>query len=321
MIRTMIIKLTSNCNLACSYCYYVGHERTPKGKLNLQTLRYTLQKYSNYTGSEPASCRIYLHGGEPLLLGKRYIRSIAEELKLYPNIKFNVSLQTNGVLLDNEWIDICLENKIALGISLDGKKEKHDKFRVFPNGRGSYENAMDAINLMKSRDVPFTTLVVVDPDQHQKDLYDFLMENGLYNLDFLIPMANYQDIKEGQDISVGKAFIDLFDCWFLQDDTRIKIRYFDAMISKILTGRADDCTLNTVCSSVITLQPDGSVELCDDLSITNDVAFVRHSKPITELEFSEIETWTKNTLSEAGASKLPDACRICEIKDICTAGC
>jgi uncharacterized protein len=321
MIRTMIIKLTSACNLACSYCYYVGHERTPKGRLSIEKMRLTLEKYADYIGSERASCRIYLHGGEPLLLGKKYIREVAEELRRYPNIDFSVSLQTNGVLLDEEWIDLAMENGFYLGISLDGQKERHDEFRVFPNGKGSHDSAMKAIRLMHSKRAPFTTLVVINPYEDQKALYDFLMENELYNLDFLIPMANHTSMPPGQDIAVGRALVELFSEWWQRDDPRVKIRYFDALVSKILTGKADDCTLNTVCSSVITLQPNGSVELCDDLSITDDLAFVRHERSIDQLTFREIEKWTTSQLRSYGASVLPDDCQSCEIKEVCTAGC
>ena len=73
---------------------------------------------------------IVLHGGEPLLLQKSYLERLFQDIGLNrPEKEVNIQLQTNGVLIDKDWIKLFCDYKIGVGISIDGPKYIHDLYR------------------------------------------------------------------------------------------------------------------------------------------------------------------------------------------------
>ncbi|QEE28412.1 quinohemoprotein amine dehydrogenase maturation protein [Terriglobus albidus] len=144
-LQSIVLNITNQCNLSCSYCYEFGEDKiaTPDGKPKFMDW-HTAKASVDYL-FESASSRDALHitffGGETLmnfpLLQKvvDYARGLAKE----KNVRIGFSLTTNATLLTTKIIEYLADNEIGVTVSIDGTKEMQDKFRIFSNGKGSYD--------------------------------------------------------------------------------------------------------------------------------------------------------------------------------------
>lgn len=162
------------CNMHCDYCFYTDETKNRQeasyGFMSDATLKNIIRK----TISKADLISYVYQGGEPLLRGLKFFEQAIKYQKQYvrENTKVCNSLQTNGYMLDEEWCRFFAENNFLLGISLDGIKLTHDKFRHTKTGEGSYDkikkNIVSKLQiyiiqlsgiLLKS--VPFSTKLVV----------------------------------------------------------------------------------------------------------------------------------------------------------------
>jgi uncharacterized protein len=146
-LTTMVLNVTNQCNLSCTYCYEYGEDRivdTENGKkpkfMNEQTARESVDFMLRESG-ENRMAHLTFFGGETLLnlpviqFAIRYARERAAETG--KDVDF--SLTTNATLLRPDVIEFLAENRVGVTISIDGPKEMQDQFRVFQNGTGSYD--------------------------------------------------------------------------------------------------------------------------------------------------------------------------------------
>lgn len=140
-IDTLVITLTRDCNLNCSYCFV----KKKREKVSLKKVKSTLDLFLKNSKSQKT---IIYFGGEPFL-EKELIRKIIEYTnKKEYNIKHKII--TNGTLLDKEFIQFLKKNNIGIGISLDGVQESNNKNRKFiKNKEGSYFSIIDNIKYIK----------------------------------------------------------------------------------------------------------------------------------------------------------------------------
>jgi uncharacterized protein len=146
-LTTMVLNVTSKCNLACTYCYEYGEDRVADMSsskmprfLDEATARQSVDFMFARAGSNEI---VYLtfFGGETLLNFKVLQSTLvyARQQAVLHGKHVEFSLTTNGTLLKPEIIEWLAENDVAVTISIDGPKEMQDRFRVFHNGKGSYE--------------------------------------------------------------------------------------------------------------------------------------------------------------------------------------
>jgi uncharacterized protein len=144
-LQTLVLNVTNQCNLSCEYCYEFGEDKiaTPEGKKKFMDWE-TAQTSVDYLLSESKgrhSVHITFFGGETLMnfpLLKQvvdYARARAKE----EGVNIDFSLTTNATLLTPTIIQYLADNYVGVTVSLDGTKEINDKFRVFSNGKGSYD--------------------------------------------------------------------------------------------------------------------------------------------------------------------------------------
>jgi uncharacterized protein len=144
-LQSIVLNVTNQCNLSCQYCYEFGEDKiaTPEGKKKFMDWE-TAQASVDYLFMESQgrpSVHLTFFGGETLMnfpLMKQvvtYARHKAAELGR--TIEF--SLTTNATLLSSAIIEFLAEHGIGVTVSMDGPKEMQDKFRIFANGKGSYD--------------------------------------------------------------------------------------------------------------------------------------------------------------------------------------
>ena len=179
-----VVSLTCNishaCNLKCKYCYadnglYGGKEMLMSEKMAQKYVEFLLNNSGNVR--EVHFC---FFGGEPLLnfsvvqstveYGKRCAKSLGKRI--------NFGLTTNGTLLTHEITDFLIKENISVSISIDGSSEINDRFRVYPDGKGTYDTIIERVgSLIKQR----TTPVHVTVTKHALNIGDIvchLLESG-----------------------------------------------------------------------------------------------------------------------------------------------
>jgi len=141
VVKALCLHIAHDCNLACKYCFaeegeYKGYRSLMSFEVGKQALDFLIANSGNRHNLE-----VDFFGGEPLMNFEvvkelvKYGRSM-EELH---NKKFRFTLTTNGVLLDDEVIEFANKEMNNVVLSIDGRKEIHDKMRPSRNGKGSYE--------------------------------------------------------------------------------------------------------------------------------------------------------------------------------------
>jgi len=146
-LTTMVLNVTNQCNLSCTYCYEYGEDKivdTENGRqpkfMSEETARQSVEFVLKESGTNPAA-HITFFGGETLMnfpvLQKTIGYARARAAELGKTVDF--SLTTNATLLKPEIIEFLADNDVGVTVSIDGPREVQDKFRVFNNGTGSYD--------------------------------------------------------------------------------------------------------------------------------------------------------------------------------------
>lgn len=193
-LQTLVMNVTNQCNLSCQYCYEFGEDKvaTPEGKakfMDWETAQQTVDFLIRESG-ERRSIHITFFGGETLMnfpLLKRVVVYAREEAaKRGKTIDF--SLTTNATLLSTAIIDFLSENSIGVTVSIDGPKATNDQFRVFANGKGSYDIIVPKIRelLAKHHTRPIAARVTLTtPDVDVLGVYKHLRHDlGFHEVGF-----------------------------------------------------------------------------------------------------------------------------------------
>lgn len=175
------------CNLKCDYCFYLEKESqfTHEKWMDDSTLKEFIKQYIAASGNQ-----VYFtwQGGEPTLAGLDFFRKVIHYQQCYAGQKriFN-ALQTNGILLNNEWCAFLKEHEFLVGISIDGPQELHDRYRRSNSGNGTFAKVIAAIERLKSYQVEFNTLTVINNVNvhYPLEVYHFLKSIGSKHMQFI----------------------------------------------------------------------------------------------------------------------------------------
>ena len=144
VVKALCLHIAHTCNLNCSYCFasqgkFHGERAVMSFEVGKQALDYLIENSGSRRNLE-----VDFFGGEPLLnfgVVKQlvaYARSVEKE----KGKNFRFTLTTNGMLIDDNVIDFCNREMSNVVLSLDGRKEVHDRFRVDYAGRGSWDTVV-----------------------------------------------------------------------------------------------------------------------------------------------------------------------------------
>src|SRR5256885_1710583 len=108
--QLFILKLIERCNLACSYCYMFEFERDISATLppvmSEAVVAKTLRRIKEHLcANKMQGCVLELHGGEPLMFGRQRLKQLVDTARAeLSDFDVTVGLQTNAVLLNDEWL-------------------------------------------------------------------------------------------------------------------------------------------------------------------------------------------------------------------------
>jgi len=195
----LTLHLTTACNMCCDYCYAPPHDGTP---MTEAVGREAMALASRLT---EGSCGIVFFGGEPLL-HKDLIRALIEhgrELERGQAGRFHFKVTTNGLLLDEQFLEFSLRHDLLVAMSFDGVREAHDRHRRFRNGGPSFDILLNKLKLLLDLRPYASVLMVVNPDtaQYLADSVSFLLDVGAR---YLIVSLNYAADWQEADFQVLK---------------------------------------------------------------------------------------------------------------------
>lgn len=141
VVKALCLHIAHDCNLACKYCFAEeGEYHGRRALMSFDVGRRALDYLIAHSGSR-RNLEVDFFGGEPLMnwqvVKDLVIYGREQEKKFDKNFRF--TLTTNGVLLNDEIMEFCNREMANVVLSLDGRKEVHDRMRPFRSGKGSYD--------------------------------------------------------------------------------------------------------------------------------------------------------------------------------------
>ncbi|MET1414752.1 cyclophane-forming radical SAM/SPASM peptide maturase GrrM/OscB [Roseibium sp. HPY-6] len=155
----LVLQSTPFCNIDCSYCY-LPH-RSDSSRMPIETAAGAVN-WLVREGLAPDRISIAWHAGEPLVLPVEWYREAFDAIDEAAVGRDVVhSIQTNAMLINDDWCDLFLERNVQIGVSIDGPKELHDANRKTRTGAGTHAQAMRGIARLRDSGIPFHVIAVV----------------------------------------------------------------------------------------------------------------------------------------------------------------
>lgn len=282
-VDTVLLKVASRCNIDCRYCYVynmgdTGWSRGPK-QMSRETCQVTAAALASLACEQGRPFAVVLHGGEPLLLGAASLASVITTLREALPAECAISIQTNGILISREILDLCAGAHVTLSVSLDGPRHVHDRYRVGFTGEGTFDKVLEGIGQLRAHpDSGFLftgLLAVIDPEFDPSEVYHFFKGLGPPSVDFLYKDGNHSRLPAGKvspsTTEYGQWMAALLDV-YLADDNPIRIRILDDMIKLVLGGVGSKDGVGLTNYGVLIVDTDGSVTKNDTLKSSFDGA-------------------------------------------------
>ena len=283
-LSQFVLKVHSHCDLACDHCYvYEAADQSWRGRpmaMSGEVIRQTARRIADYAASrELADVQVVLRGGEPLLAGRARLRQIVSELgsALRDVCRLDLTIHTNGVLLNQAFCELFAEYGVKVGFSIDGDRAANDRHRRYADGRSSHDKVVQAIGLVRTgpfRDLYAGLLCTIDLANDPLVTYESLMDLGPPRIDFLLPHATWDHPPArtpGADSEYASWLIAIFDRW-VADRCPTRIRTFDSILSTLRGGRSYTEALGLEAASLVVIETHGSYEQVDSLKAAFDGA-------------------------------------------------
>jgi uncharacterized protein len=328
--RQFVVKLHSRCNLACRYCYvFAMADRTWRDAprvIDRATVAAVAARIAEHvTRHRLDSVDVVFHGGEPLLAGPELLDHAAGTLRRTVPATVNLSVQTNGILLDEQVLAVLHRHEVRVGVSLDGPAEVNDRHRVFASGAGSHAAVAAALTLLRRPEhAPLYggLLCTVDVRSDPADTYGALLDMAPPLVDFLLPHGNWDNPPplrdpRSTDPVYGRWLAAAYDAWVARPDTRV--RFFEQVQNGLLGGRSTSEAIGLSPVTVLVVDTAGKMEQVDSLrSVGHDAAAVGLN--VRDHSFDRALEHPGIVARQIGSAALPDSCLDCPVHRICGSG-
>jgi uncharacterized protein len=280
--------------IKCDYCFYlekralfgVGEDyRMPDEVL----AAYTAQ----YVRSQPTPVVEFVwHGGEPTLRGLDFFkRAVALQQPYRGEKQIRNVLQTNGMLLTDEWCAFFKEHDFFIGLSLDGPREIHDRYRKGRHDEPTFDGVMRGLRLLQKHGVEFNVLACVGRDTAYQplDVYRFFKDEGVTFIQFTPIIEREPDAATAEtglwlappavldrpepNVAVtpwtveperyGEFLIAIYEEWVRKDVGTVFVMNFEWALNAWMGEGSPVCIFARQCGRAVAVEHDGSVYACD----------------------------------------------------------
>lgn len=276
-IDNLVVKIAELCNLGCKYCYLYEHgDTTFKARPRFMSdgvyggLLASVRRYCDEVPGRRMS--ITFHGGEPTLVGPDRLISLAERARnVLGSYLDTLQMQTNGTLIDDQWVSALERTGVHASVSLDGPPDIHDRNRVDHAGRGSHEAAVRGLKRLQSAGLKPGVLGVVTPGEDGARVYRHFRELGVSSINLLLPDVTH----DSRDTWYGGAgptpvadfLIPAFDAWFDEDNPAVVVSVFYGLLRRMLGGPMTNDAFGNPILRYLIVDTDGSIQPNDALRV------------------------------------------------------
>jgi uncharacterized protein len=342
----IVFKVAERCNINCTYCYYFNMgentalERPPL--IDVETAR----AFARWIGRgceelQIPKAMVAFHGGEPMLLKPRNFGAICEALRdeVGSVTELSLSIQTNGTILSDTWLDLFREHGVRIGVSIDGNRQANDRYRLSRRGKSTFSQTEDFIKRTVAwaegnpRLIP-ATISVIDPRNDYKEVYAYLRSLGVEQMNFLLPDRNAEQALSLQSSrGYGRALYEIFESWLTEDNPAVRVKYVNNLLGHFQLSRPDidlaaDIDAGIIKApqrlkkqyQVIIARSDGTVAIND--SYIPALSWYKDA-PVYSISSHTLRDFLSDAIFqeiEAMANTLPSGCKSCQWRKICGGG-
>ncbi|CNI11675.1 galns arylsulfatase regulator (Fe-S oxidoreductase) [Yersinia thracica] len=331
----IILKISERCNINCDYCY-VFNKGNPAA--NNSPARLSDRNINDLAEFLHTACREYkigtlqidFHGGEPLLMKKENFAKMCERLLTgrYSKTNIRFALQTNGTLIDEEWISLFEKYSVNASISIDGPKHINDRHRLDTKGRSTYEATVRGLRILqhahKQGRIPSApgVLCVANAQANGAEIYrHFVDELKVYGFDFLVPDDCYHDTNI-DPVGISRFLNEALDEWFKDSNPNIFVRLFQTHLAHLLGTKHQGILGHSPSATgayAFTVGSDGFIRVDDTLRATSDRIFnpIGH---VSEISLTDALNSPQFQEYASVGQALPHECNGCIWENVCAGG-
>ncbi|MEY9860994.1 uncharacterized protein ABH935_006632 [Catenulispora sp. GAS73] len=335
-LSQFLVKIASRCNLACDYCYVYEHAdhswREASMFMSPVIARQAGRRMAAHAETYGIDrLRVTLHGGEPLLTGLARFQAIVEAIRagIGSSASVDFTVQTNGTLLDERWLDLFDDLGVRVGVSLDGDPTTHDRHRRHASGQPSRADVERGIRLLAQcdrRHLFAGILSVIEVSSPPIEFFETVAAFSPPRLDLLLPHATWEHPPIRPPEAGPTPYADwlaaVFDHWYTSL-APVPVRLFEAMIDLLLDGESarpgGGELLGLAPLGYVIIDTDGSYKQSEALNLAYDgcsatgLSVMRHAVDDL-LDFPGI------VARQIGLPGLAPVCRSCEVVEVCGGG-
>ncbi len=326
-----VLKVASRCNLNCSYCYvYNKGDSTWRSRPSIMPAAVMtaaagrIRRYCESSGQ--AVAQIVFHGGEPCLAGaerlREWCRELRNELGRIATPRF--SIQTNGTLVDREWIELFRGEDMRVGVSIDGPAAVHDEFRVDHLGRGSHGTVEEGLRRLLSGGVSPQVLSVIPLHGDGLQVYEYFKSLGVRRISFLLPDYTHDTkriaVTRADATPVADFLMPIVEKWCLADWEKTDVPLFWQLAELILGGSSGSDLFGNEPLGIVFVEADGDIEGLDVLRVCGDGTAAAGLSVLRD-DFEHIAAASElHGRAMFEGLRLPSACEDCPERETCGGG-
>jgi uncharacterized protein len=336
------------CNLDCAYCFYLEKQALYGAGEDYHMPDVVLAAFiRDYVEAQPTPVVEFVwQGGEPTLLGVEFFKRVVELQRPFAREKtITNSLQTNGTLLDDTWCRFLKQHRFMVGISLDGPREIHDRYRRDRHGQGSFDAVLHGLKLLQQHGVEYNVMASVGRKtaHYPLEVYRFFKEAGVEFIQFVpiierLPATAEQTSglslagpaaleREEPNTAVtpwavlpdeyGDFLIAIYEEWVRHDVGSTFVMNFEWALNAWLGNPSPVCIHAKQCGRSLVIEHNGDVFACDHYVYPQYLLGNILSDDLTAMVEKSLQTG----FGVNKESALPRWCQECEVLAACQGGC
>lgn len=330
-LNSVLVKPSGpDCNLGCSYCFYLEKEEIfPETKTHRMSPEVQEEMIRQVMQQSGEAISFAWQGGEPALMGLDFYQRAIELEKKYGRNGQSVGngFQTNGTLLDREWARFFKKYDWLIGLSLDGPKHIHDRYRLDKGLHPTHEKVESVARMLLEEGVAVNAMCCITDysADYAEELYNYYKSIGLTWMQFIpVVETDKNDPSKAASFSLtaekyGHFLNTLFDLWmndFKNGEPTTSVRHFESVFHTYVGLEPPDCTMMKECGPYVVVEHNGSVYSCDFFVEPKfRLGNIRHGRLIDMLNSKKQDDFGK------AKNLLPRKCKMCPWYTKCYGGC
>lgn len=344
--HAMLKPAGAQCNMQCAYCYYLHKQELLQQPAQPRMSEAVLSAHiRQYIAAQDTPAVVFSwQGGEPTLMGLDFFRRVVQLQAVHRKLgqRIENDLQTNGLLLDDEWCAFLRQHNFLVGLSVDGPPALHDAYRRSRGDQPTFARVMQAVERLRRHGVDFSALCVVNRLNARRpiDVYRFLRDHVGPRLIQFIPGVQRADFsqrgpgpaapgeeEEEREVAVtewslraedwGYFLNRVWDEWLRRDFGKVFVDQFENIIALIFGHGAQSCVNSPQCGRGLAVEHNGDVYSCDHYAYAE-----YRLGNILQTDLGSLAACAQQeAFAQAKHSMLPGYCRACRYLPLCWGEC